>query len=206
MILKDSDHLQHICIHFRSGDTFTVDYPIEAECKLVQNIIKWLKELLKLLKFIEEVILCPYNKDDHLMASKINELGSLILEGENDDTVRALCESLFSPWEDKRKLTNCVYFQQEGGLDALMKIYGVLVNFEWGDIGLSKDLHCFLEHVCSFVLFSYAQTFPLRRQVVKLGGLEMRMKTLMRRKLRGCKDVPDNIFNILHSALIALSK
>ena len=40
MILKDSDQLQHT--HFRSGDTFNVDYPIEAECEVVQSVIKWL--------------------------------------------------------------------------------------------------------------------------------------------------------------------
>ena len=37
MILKDSDQLQHT--HFRSGDMFTVDYPIEAECEMVQKVL-----------------------------------------------------------------------------------------------------------------------------------------------------------------------
>ncbi len=45
VILKDSDQLQNT--HFRSGDTFTVDYPIEAECEMVQDVLKWLKELFE---------------------------------------------------------------------------------------------------------------------------------------------------------------
>ena len=55
MILKDSDQLQHT----RSGDTFTVDYPIEADCKMTQTVIKWLKELLIKLNSIEENISSP---------------------------------------------------------------------------------------------------------------------------------------------------
>ena len=55
MIQKDSDQLQHT----RSGDTFTVDYPIEADCKMTQTVIKWLKELLIKLNSIEENISSP---------------------------------------------------------------------------------------------------------------------------------------------------
>ena len=82
MILKDSDQLQHT--HFRSGDTFTVDYPIEAECEMVQNVYKWLKELCDLLESIEEHTLSP---DEEKNLKKIE---NLIIEGEEDDTIKAL--------------------------------------------------------------------------------------------------------------------
>ena len=78
MILKDSDQLQHT--HFRSGDTLTVDYPAEAECEMIQNVVKWLKALLELLKSIEE----SSNHDqesDNLMSSNFQKIENVILHG-----------------------------------------------------------------------------------------------------------------------------
>ena len=154
MILKDSDQLQHT--HFRSGDTFTVDYPTETDYKIAQNVLKFLKELYELLKSIEG--------SDHLMSSNsVQKIKNLILEGESDGTVHALSYSLFAPWRDKKKLTNKVYFHQEGGLNMLTKVYGVLVSKEWGALGIDKEFHIHLERKCSLAVCNYAQTFPLRR-------------------------------------------
>ena len=125
MILKDSDQLQRT--HFRSGDMFTVDYPVEAECEMAQNVIKWLKELYEVLRSIEETVLFSGEKDD-LTSSNFQKIGNLIMEGEN---IEALSFTLFSPRRENRKMMNRFYFQQEGGLDLLMKVYGMLVSKEW---------------------------------------------------------------------------
>ena len=200
MILKDSDQLQHT--HFRSGDTFTVDYPIEAECEMAQIVIKWLKELYELLKSVEESISLPDEKNDCL----ISTIENLILEGEGDNTIRALSVILFHPWEDKRKQMNHFYFQQEGGLDLLMKVYGVLISKEWGDLGIDKDLHIFLEGECILSVHNYAQTFPLRRQIIQLGGLEMCTVTLLRMQLQEDEYIPNAILNTLYYGLCALCR
>ena len=194
MILKDSDQLQ--CTHFRSGDTLTVNYPIEAECKMTQNVLKWLKELYDLLKSCD-------SESDVLSSSKID---TLILEGERNNTVQDLSRNLFIPWSNKRKLMNKFYFQHEGGLDILMKVYGILVSKEWGEHGIFEENHIDLERTCSWAICNCIQTFPLRRQVFKLGGLEMCSTTLLRRQLQG----DDGIFafehDTLRSALFTLHK
>ena len=202
MILKDSDQLQHS--HFRSGDTFTVDYPIEAECEMVLNVLKWLKKLFELSKSIKTCILFLNGESDPSVHSRIE---NLILEGERDGITEALAVSLFYPWEDKKKLVNKFYFQQEGGLDMLMTVYGVLVSKEWGDLGIDGHLHVYLERKCCQAVVNYVQTFPLSRQVVQLGGLEICTATLLRRKLHKDDITLDRLMYItLRSALIALCK
>ena len=193
MILKDSDQLQHTT-HFRSGDTFTIDYPIEAECEMVRNVIKWLKELLDLL----ESFVDSHPKED--------DLEDLILEGENNKTVEALCYRLFTPWEDKKKLMNKFFFRYEGGLDALMKVYRILVSKEWGDLGIDTEFHIYLERKCILAISNYPQTVSLRRQVSQLGCLEMCTTTLLRRQLRGHQYLPDTLFNTLFYSLCILGK
>ena len=196
MILKDSDQLQRT--HFRSGDTFSVDYSIEAECEIVKNVIIWLKELLELLKSItdSEADSHPYEDD----------LRDLIMEGGNDKIMEALCYKLFTPWEDKKKLVNKFFFQYEGGLGVLMKIYLILVSKEWGDLGIHTDVHIYLERICALAISNYPQTISLRRQVSQLGGLELCTTTLLRRQLRGHQYIPDTLFNTLFYSLCILSK
>ena len=203
MILKDSVQLQHA--HFRSGDTFTVDYPIEAECEVVRSVIKWLKELLELLKSVEEVLTSPDEDNDLLMSSNFQKVRNLILEGRRDGAINAFSASLFLPWSDK-KLMNKFYFQQEGGLDVLLKIYGILVSKEWGDFGIDKEFHVYLEQKCSLAVCNYGQTFPLRRQIVQLGGLEMCTITLLRRQLQHDDILDTHTYNTLGDALYALCK
>ena len=193
MILKDSDQLQYT--HIRSGDTFTVDYPIEAECEMVKTVIKWLKQLLELLKSIVD----SYTDEE-------DDLEDLLLEGETNKTVEALCYRLFTPWEDKKKLMNKFYFQYEGGLDVLMKVYRILVSKEWGDLGIDTEFHIYLERKCALAISNYPQTISLRRQVGQLGGLEMCTTTLLRRQLRGHQYIPDTLFNTLFYSLCIVSK
>ena len=205
MILKDSDQLQHT--HFRSGDTFTVDYPIEAECEMTKNVIKWLKQLYNLLESIEKCVSFPDEEHDILLSSYFQEIGSLMMEGVNNNIMEALSYTLFSPWEDRKKLMNKFYFHQKGGLDVLMKIYGVLVSKEWGNFGINEELHIFLEGMCSRTISGYAQTFPLRCQIVQLGGLERCTTTLLRRQLQRDKHFSGSyVHDTLRQALYALSK
>ena len=202
MILKDSDQLQHT--HFRSGDTFTVDYPTEAECEMTQNVLKWLKELLGLLESIKQSL---SEANDQLVSSNVRKIEDVILEGELDGSIEALTRALFAPWNNKQKLMNQLYFQQEGGLDMLMKVYNILVSKKWGKLGIGEEIHIDLENVCSTTICNYAHTFPFRRQVVQLGGLEMCTTTLLRRQLQCNESNLDiTIYNTLGSALYALCK
>ena len=203
MILKDSDQLQHT--HFRSGDTFTVDYPIEAECRMAQNVIKWLKELYDLLQSIEENISFPSEESELLISLNFQKVENLIMEGQRDDSINALTMTLFFPLQDKRKLMNKLYFQQEGGLDVLMKVYGVLVRKKWGDLGIDAEFHVYLEENCCMAVCNYTATFSLCHQVVQLGGLEMCMTTLLRRQVCSKDDIIYDSL-LLKNALFTLCK
>ena len=200
MILKDSDQLQHT--HFRSGDTFTVDYPSEAECKIVQNVVKWLKELYELLKSTKEGLSSPDEESEPFMSSNFHKIEDLVLKGEDEGIIRAFSETLF-----KKKQMNHFYFQQEGGLDVLMKIYTILISKEWGGLGFDIEFHIHLERKCSLAICNYAHTFPFRRQIVQLGGLEMLTTTLLRRKLQGDNSILEPpMYTTLRFALVALGK
>jgi hypothetical protein len=205
MILKDSDQLQHT--HFRSGDTFTVDYPIEAECEVIQNVIKWLNELLKLLQSIKESVISPDEENDLLISSAYQKVRNLIRVGQRDDIINAFSVTLFFPWRDKQ-LMNKYYFQQEGGLDVLMRIYRIVTSAEWGDPGIDRELHnIYLEQKCCLAVCNYAQTLPLLRQVVLLGGLETCIVTLLRRQLQGERySLATIVYNTLKYALYAVNK
>ena len=202
MILKDSDQLQHT--HFRSGDVFTVDYPIEGECEKVQTAIKWLKELREVL----EESLSPVNeKNEQLMFSNTVKLGDLILEDDESFRECGLYYTLFSPWADKKKLVNKFYFYQEDGLNVLINVYSILLSREWGAImSLFSEFHAYLESLFATAISRYAATLPLCRHVFQLGGLEMCAKTVLRRKLLQGEKVEPIERQALYSALLAICK
>ena len=202
MILKDSDLLQHT--HFRSGDTFTVDYPIEAECELTRKALDWIKDLLELLETIEKNI---QSIPKIVAPDAVSRLKHLTWQGIDDGIVKILSVTIFLPREDKRKVMNRSYFRQEGGLAALMKTYGVLVSQDWGDLGFEREFHIYLEGVCSQAICNYAQGASLSRQIVQLGGLEMCTKTLLRKRLLGDEGVINiSVYEHLVRALNAVLK
>ena len=203
MILKDSDQLQHT--HFRSGDTVTVDYPIEAECKMAQNVIKWLRQLYDVLKSIEERISSPHTAKD--LSSICRKLKHLLLMGENDNTIETLSVSLFCPRREEKKMMNRSYFHQEGGLEVLMKVYGILVSKEWGNLGFDKKYHVYLERKCCRAVVNYGRSFRFKRQIVQLGAVEMYATTLLRKQLQGDDGTLDSvIYTMLMCAAYGFSK
>ena len=209
MVLKDSDQLQHT--HFRSGDTFTVDYQTRGDCEKIQDVIKWLKDLLKYLEEIDNNYLSDDDEEPSNSLSYLcNRTEDLILSGMHDGTAQELCLHLFYPWKDKRTYVNKLHFQHEGGLEVLMKVYGHMISKEWGEIGIDSQFHLYLECLCSQAVANYTQTFQLRRQVVKLGGLEMCTKTLLRKQVGrdgGCEIIPDTLLkSSLEIALYAVCK
>jgi hypothetical protein len=208
MILKDSDQLQHT--HFRSGDTFTVDYPIEAECKMVRNVIQWMREILNLLQILDEAYpLSDEEQESDLILSTVRKIERLTIAGDTDGTLDALFMGMFYPMKNMKKYVNKLYFHQEGGLEVLIKTYNLLVSNEWGDLGID-DCLLDLEHHCVGALTNYIESFPLSRQVMKLGGLENFLKSLLRNKLgrNGNDEIIPNTTTafIIESALAGVCK
>ena len=203
MVLKDSDQLHHT--HFRSGDTFIVDYPIEAECEMIQKAFKWLKELYELLKSVEENI-SSHDKEKNALISSNFE--AKIVDGERDTIVEALTWRLFGQSKKKRTLMNRTYFYHIGGLNVLMEIYRILISKEWGELGIEKRFHIYLEGVCSqTVCANAAHSPPLQHIVVKLGALEMSMKAVLRWRSWGHgRILGPQVYGALSNALLALCR
>ena len=209
MILKDSDELQHT--HLRSGDTITIDYQTEGNCEMVENVIHWLRDILEPFQVLEEDDSLPDEEKDPSVSSYFcQHIEDLVLSGMHDGTAQDLCLHLFYPWKDKRTYVNKLHFHHEGGLDVLMKVYGLLVSKEWGGFGVNSEFHLYLECLCSQAVANYTQTFPLRRQIIELGGLEMCLKTLLRKKVdkEGGEEIrPDSLMkSALEIALYAVCK
>ena len=210
MILKDSDQLQHT--HFRSGDTFTIDYLFEGECEMVRNVVKWIKELHELLLSVNK----PVGEEHNIIqdTSIFYKIQEFLLEGDEEGITRVLSLTLFTPWGEKMKQVNHYYFQQEGGLETLMKVYGLLVDNEQLRLaiitGLNEQYYLHMEYHFAWAVSNYVQTFALRRQVTKLGGLAMCMKTLLRKKIgRNGNDeiIPESyVMNAVFSALSSLCR
>ena len=209
MLLKDSDDLQHT--HFRSGDTFTVHYQTRGDCEKVKAVIEWLRGILKLLQDIKENDSSSDEGRKLPLSSYLYRMAEeSILSGMQDGTAQDLCLHLFYPWKDKRTYVNKLHFHHGGGLDVLMSVYDLLVEKDWGDLGINSEFHLYMECLCSQAVANYTQTFPLRRQVVQLGGMEMCVKTLLRRKVArngGCEILPDTLMkSALEIALYAVCK
>lgn len=95
------------------------------------------------------------------MSSNIQKIKNLVQVGDMDGIIGDLCVSLFASSGDKKEM-NRIYFQQEGGLDMLMKVYNILVSKEWGDLGIDKKYHSYLEGKCSLAVCNYVATVTFR--------------------------------------------
>lgn len=209
MLLKDSDELHHA--RFRSGDTFTIHYQTNGDCEKVYGVIEWLRAVLKELQdVVDDIYHNDDDKDPNRSMYLCKRAEDCILSGMQNGAAQDFCLHLFYPWKDKRKYVNKLHFQHEGGLDALMKVYGLLVEEDWGNLGINSEFHLYMECLCCQAVANYTQTFPLRRQVVQLGGLEMCAKTLLRKEMGrngGCKILPDTLEkSALEIALYAVCK
>lgn len=172
VVLKDTDKLQHT--HFRSGDTFTVNYETRGDCEKVQDVIQWLGEICIHLSALSDEEKGPSTES-------CLEIVELILSGDEKGTVKDLYYNLFHSGPSEN--VNRLHFVDEGGLDLLMRVYHLLVSKDWGQLGIDVECHHYLEHCCVRSLVNYAASHPLCRQVLHLGGMDMCLKTLLRKKV-----------------------
>ena len=82
-----------------------------------------------------------------------------------------------------------------------------MTSKEWGGLGIEEDLYMCLERKYSNAIYNYGQTFPLRHQVIQLGGLEICATALLKIPLQKVVFPPTNMTCItLHYALLSLCK
>ena len=162
----DSDCL--ISSYIRSEDTFLISYPIEGECESVKSVVTWLKRSSNALQTIFNV------ETPGIRTALAEDCIPLMLGGSNAND---LSVNLFYPWSDKTKYVNKLHFDSLGGVEFLMSCYGSLQKLRQRAIRVFRA--DFYETVYSLSVANFTQTFPLRRQIVKYGGLDYCINTFL---------------------------
>lgn len=163
LVAKDDVKLARI----RNGDTINVQYLAEGDCTEVVQIIIWMGGILAVLK-----------QESPSITRGISEsLDGLVTHGIEHELIENLAFDYFFPWLDAKKYVNKLHFVNNGGLEIMMELYSLLQRESWGVCLLKMK---YLEYGVLRVLWNLSETFPLRRAIVQLGGLEMCMCSLMR--------------------------
>ena len=151
----------------RSGDTLSVSYHCEADCQLIREIIEWIQGVVTAIQS-ENGIESDEIHTDNLIWSGINSRYHEILPIQVFD------------WLSPKAFANKLYFEAEGGLTALVKLYRELTNRDWPNM---RPLLKFLESISIQSIGNFGEVFSLRRISLKAGVLDMAMKSLLRKVL-----------------------
>ena len=161
--LTDSDNL--VEKRLRSGDSLSVSYLCEGDCKLIRDIIEWLRDVVEVIQSSE--------------ASSAST-NSVIWRGTEAGYHETLPIQLFD-WLNPKAYVNKLYFDAEGGLKVLIKLYRELVNREWSTM---PPLHKYLESFSMQSIGNFGENFPLRRLTLKEGVLDLVLTSLLRSELK----------------------
>lgn len=164
----------------RSGDTLQLTYLCEGDCERISSAVNWINQLTSAIS------------TNDCSDEGIQRIDSLIYSGEEEDLPADIGLHLFD-WLDTKCYVNKIFFESVGGLDALLALYKLLLRKKWSGMRLGLR---FLETVCTQSIANFAETFPLRRMLLKRGVLDLCIQSLLRVKLtKGCpvvdKDIKD---------------
>ena len=98
----------------------------------------------------------------------------------------------FYPWLNPRRYANKSHFVSTGGLKVMVEVYAALHQQPW-----SKRLHE-LQHMEGAIIsamWNLCETVELRRSIVRCGGLDLCMKSLLRLKLESLDRANQHQFN-----------
>ena len=197
--LSDDSALDACCI--RSGDTLHVRYPSEGDCKAILEITSWMGLLLAALK----------QEDPSSVRRPSDGLEILLMVGIENEFMKNLANEHFSPWLDAKKYINKVYFVHNGGLDIIMRLYALLLRQPWSKCHIKLK---YMERQILSVLWNFTETFALRRRVNQHGGVELVIKSLLRKTLvkgeaikdKDCPEADWILVETIHSAVGVLPK
>ncbi len=165
-------------LRIRSGDTLHVDYYSEGDCEELIQVISWLSLLLDGLKLESPSVACG-------ISSSLNQLVMMGIEAE---FIEDLAFEYFFPWLDAKKYANKLHFVHNGGVDIVMEVYTLLQRQSWSNSLIKLK---YLEYGILRVLWNLSETFALRRLIISRGGLQLCMKSLLRKKLEKGKEIVD---------------
>ena len=163
--LKGSNSLS--ALRARDGDIFRVEYLAKGDCSVLTNIISWLGQLSR------------------AMTSKSSDLNDIIKVGMQQRLLEKL-RSCFSPWSDPTSKTyvNKLYFL-DSGFEIILKVYEFLLQTQ------RNHLFRYLETWIIRSLWSFAQTAPLRRLMIRHNVTQMLTQSLLQVRLEEGREIRD---------------
>ena len=158
--LRDGDTLDS---SIRSGDTFHVTYKAHGECKDVEDVVAWMRELTAALEF--------YISDEDTVGSldRLLRLGRLLRYEYN------LCVGILMPCCNDVKFVNKLHFVSENGLDVLMKLYALATEQIYTQPGPGverKGRYKVVEDMCLLSVTNFCETQELQKLALRYGARE----------------------------------
>ncbi len=173
--LRDAESLANL--HVRSGDRLSVAYKAPADCTAIKEAIAWMNSVVELLE------------EETPAAHTSRRVLDLIISGYQACIMENLAFKRFSPWVSPVVQVNKLYFLQEGGLELLLKLFGLVLNVPWP---VSPREFKYVEHICMTVVSNLASSLELRRLIVNHGIILMCLQSLLRVKLSQGQPVVDD--------------
>ena len=156
-------------LRLRNYDTITVKYFATAECSGVDDCIGWFKLLVNTLNTYG----VP-QKTSELPSLEVQQLLDMIAQEEQ--FIIDLGFQLFLPWMKPEKYANKLYFIDKNGLDVMMELYSLLLSVPWHQLPMKLQI---VQYLLLCALWNLAETCPLRREILKHGGLEKCVRSLV---------------------------
>ena len=166
--LRDGDLLDS---SIRSGDTFHVTYKAHGECKDVEDVVAWMRELTAAL--------------EGCVSAEVDAVGSLdwlLRRGRLLGYERNLCVGFFMPWCNDVKFVNKLHFVSENGLDVLMKLYALATEQIYSQPNPGLERMCgapepmcrykIIEDMCLLSVTNFCETQELQKLALRYGARE----------------------------------
>lgn len=183
--LSDDTNLE--LYRIRSGDTFSITYLAEGDCKDIDTIVKWFKQVKMYLE----------SEDPTLSNMRLShDFDDILTIGINERVIENLAFELLFPWLDPNKYVNKLYFVDIGGLDTIMDVYVAILRHPWTDCLLKLK---YIEQGILRILWNLSETFDLRRQIIaRNNGLDLCMRSLMREKVVEGEEIRERTEAVTH--------
>ena len=174
--LSDGTNLESFRV--RSGDTFRISYYADGNCTEILKVIGWFKIVLVALRI----------ENPSVSDGIENDLEELLAMGIEEKHMENLAFEYFAPWLDARTYVNKLHFIHNRGIEIIMAIYKLLFRHPWPNCHLKLK---YMEYSTLMVLWNLGETFEFRRLITKHNGLQLCMKSLLRKKLEEGQPIED---------------
>ena len=150
-------------LYMRSGDSILVRYYSKLDVNDFEVINTWLRK-------IRDIVL-SYEKDD---------TAQLLFAAGYTNNSKPACPygdvvDLLGKWGTPRGKVNRRYVVQEGGIDLVLRLYGILTEMHWDELSMSS-LQDLLG--CLAILWNFCETYDARLLIVQRGGFDLMVKFL----------------------------